>query len=377
MLSVPWINTGLTGRPVLALAVAGAVLPVVAVAWLARRRTNGVPPGRSMSGWRARSVLTRVVPMVVLVLCAQLFAMTALALRVNDVYLFYTSWADLFGRVSQGSAIQTGGLVGQGQGAVRLMTVPSRDTGSQHQVLVWLPPEYSLPRYRDHHFPVVLFLTGQPSTPQTAFRHFSFARKAMEAISSQHVPPFVAVFPTLMISPPRDTECTDVPGGPKAETWLAKDVPRFVTEHLRVSRPGKAWTTMGWSTGGFCSAKLVTSHPSEFGSAVAFGGYFQPVEDKTTGSLFGGRKHLALHNSPAWLYVHRGGLRGSRMLLIAGQQDKQTWRATSQMIRIASGDPSVAHIAFPQGGHNYRNYASYLPDALAWAAQGWPTGSHR
>ncbi|QWZ09960.1 hypothetical protein KRR39_09645 [Nocardioides panacis] len=42
------------------------------------------------------------------------------------------------------------------------------------------------------------------------------------------------------------------------------------------------------------------------------------------------------------------------------------------MIRTTAGDPAVAHISFPRGGHNYRNYASYLAPALVWSAAGWP-----
>lgn len=373
----------LTGKSVFVLAVAGAILPLVAVAWLTWRGNhwqgihgprNKAPesdrPGSHGSG--RRRLMTRVVPTVVLAVCAQLFAMTALALKVNDQYLFYTSWADLAGQVSQQTTIQTKGLVEPGEGSLRVMTVPSRDAGSQRRVLVWLPPQYDLPAYRHHRFPLVMFMTGQPSTPQTAFAHFEFARTATKVISARQAQPFVAVFPTVMIRPPRDTECTDVPRGPQAETWLAKDVPAFITQHFRVEGPGKAWTALGWSTGGFCAAKLVASDPAAFGSAVSFGGYYQPVQDKTTGSLFGGRLRLRLHNSPEWLYTHHQGLRGSSLLLVAGQQDKETWASTNRMIQTAAGDPSVAHIAFPKGGHNYRNYASYLAPSLAWSGARWP-----
>jgi S-formylglutathione hydrolase FrmB len=197
----------------------------------------------------------------------------------------------------------------------------------------------------------------------------------MRLIDANRTQPFIGVFPTLMISPPRDTECTNVPGGPRAETWLARDVPRFTEQHFRVARPGQAWTTMGWSTGGFCAAKLVASHPALFGSAVSLGGYYQPLQDGTTGSLFGGRKRLALYNSPEWLYLHHGGLRGSRLLVVTGRQDRDTWRSTHQMIQTTAGDPAVAHIIFPRGGHNYRNYAAYLAPTLAWGASRWPTSS--
>lgn len=351
---------GLNSRLLFGVVAGGAVLFVVALVWSATRGDGGSKPRRAL--------LT-----VVLVLCAQLFAMAALALKVNNDYRFYTSWGDLTGRVTQRSAIQTGGLVAPGQGTLKVISIPSKDAGSQHQVLVWLPPQYGLPAFRDHHFPVVMFLTGQPSTPELVFARFQFARTAMQEISARRTQPFIAVFPTLMVSPPRDTECTDVPGGPRAEGWLSKVVPTFVERHLRVVRGRSGWTVIGWSTGGFCAAKLVMSHPESFGSAVSFGGYYQPLEDRSTGSLFGGHKQLARLNSPEWLYLHRGGLRGSRLLLVAGRQDKQTWRTTAQMIHIAAGDPAVAHVSFPQGGHNYHNYASYLAASLAWSAVGWPS----
>jgi enterochelin esterase-like enzyme len=354
---------GLTSRTLLVLVFTGGLVSVLGLVWLVAQKG----PARPKS-----AVTRRVLPALVLVLCAQFFAMAALALKVNDVYLFYTSWADLTGRVTQQTPIQTGGLVTRGQGTLRVMTVPSNDTGSQRQVLVWLPPQYDQPGYRHHHFPVVMFLTGQPSTPETAFARFQFARRAMGEIDSRRVPPFIGVFPTLMISPPRDTECTDVPGGPRAESWLVGDVPAFIEQHVRVESRSAAWAVIGWSTGGFCAAKLVTSHPQRFGSAVSLGGYYQPLQDRTTGSLFGGRKRLALLNSPEWLYLHHAGLGGSRLLLIAGRQDKETWSSTARMIRTTAGDPAVAHISFPQGGHNYRNYASYLGASLRWSASGWP-----
>jgi enterochelin esterase-like enzyme len=354
----------LTGTPLFLIAVTAALLPLLGVAWLAIARNTAI---------RRTSVLTRVLPAVALVVCAQLFAMAALALKVNDEYLFYTSWADLTGQVPQDSPIRTQGLVTHGDGTVRVMTAPSSDTGSQHQILVWLPPQYDLPAYQHHRFPVVMFMPGQPSTPLTVFAQYDFAQRATAAIGIHHVQPFIGVFPTLMVSPPRDTECTNVPGGPKAETWLTTDVPNFVEQRFRVASPGKAWTAMGWSTGGFCAAKLVTSHPASFGSAVSFGGYYRPIPGGRGSSLFAGRRGLEHQNSPEWLYAHHAGLRGARMLLIAGRQDKETWASTSRMIRAAAGDPNVAHISFPLGGHNYRNYSAYLPAALRWSAATWPS----
>jgi S-formylglutathione hydrolase FrmB len=220
-----------------------------------------------------------------------------------------------------------------------------------------------------------MFLPGQPSTPAGTFRHFKFASTATRLIDSGRVPPFIAVFPTLMIAPPRDTECTNVPGGPHAESWLERDVPAFVMQHYRADPLGAGWTAIGWSTGGFCATKLLTTHPADYSSAVSFGGYYQPLEDHTTGNLFDGNQRLQRWNSPMWLFQHDqayGGIGQDRMLLVAGMQDKETWPQTQRMLQAVGPDPAVAHIAFPVGGHNYENYSHYLPAALVWSASAWP-----
>ena len=351
----------LMGSPLLVLTATAAVAAVVGAVLLAVRRDGGRP-----------RLLRRGVPVTVLVLLAQTLAVGAFAFAVNDHYAFYTSWADVTGRVSQGTAIATNGLVRPGEGHLKVVTLRKHPGSTDDQVMVWTPPQYDEASYRSRKLPVVMFLPGQPSSPQIVFHQFRFAKVATQEISSGQVPPFVAVFPTLMIAPPRDTECTNVPHGPQAESWLTREVPAYVASHFRVAPPGAAWTAMGWSTGGFCATKVVMTDPRLFGSAASFGGYYQSIEDNTTGNLFGGQARLQRKNSPVWLYGHHGGMRGDRLLLVAGEQDHETWRSTYQMIQAAAGDPSVSHVAFPQGGHNYHNYAAYLGPALRWSARSWP-----
>jgi enterochelin esterase-like enzyme len=352
----------LTGQPLLVLTVVFALLTVLGLVWLVYSAT-GLPPLHR----KRRAVF--VAGAVVLAVLAPAFAVGATGLAVNNDYGFYTSWADLTGSGPAQVAIVTGSLVPPGQGSVRVDTVHAHAGGLDDRVIVWLPPGYDANAARP--YPVVMFLPGQPSSPQGTVRHFQFARIATQLVQSHQVPPFVAVFPTLMIAPPRDTECTDVPGSVQAETWLNTDVPTYVGQHYRVQPPGPDWSLIGWSTGGFCAAKLVAAHPDRFGSATAFGGYFNPVQDQSTGSLFGGQAQRYDHNSPLWLYQHNHGLRGSRLLIVAGQQDAETWGSSQQMMQLAGGDPAVSHLVFPTGGHNYKNYRSYLAQTLVWGAKSW------
>lgn len=352
----------LTGRPLLVLTITVAVVAILGLVFLVLRASGMSPMAR-----RRRVAFVAVA--AALALLGPAFAVGATALVVNNDYGFYTSWADLTGSGPAQVAITTGSLVRPGQGTLEVRTVHAHAGGLDDRVIVWLPPGYDPHAARA--YPVVMFLPGQPSSPQGTFRHFQFARIATQLVQNHQLPPFVAVFPTLMISPPRDTECTNIPGGIQAESWLNTDVPAYVTSQYHVRPPGPDWSLIGWSTGGFCAAKLVTAHPGRFGSATAFGGYFNPIQDQTTGNLFGGLPQAYDQNSPLWLYRHNGGLGGSRLLVVAGRQDGETWPDSQRMLALTSQDPNVSHLVFPTGGHNYKNYRSYLGQALVWGARSW------
>lgn len=324
--------------------------------------------------------LRRVSAVLALGLIGQASAVLATGLVVNTQYDFYTSWNDLLGTAAPPVAISTGGLVMPGSGRLELFRVPTPGVRDS-QVMAWLPPEYDLPQYSHQRFPVVVFLPGSPGTPDATFAAFRFANHAMPEILSGRVPPFVALFPTLTVDPPRDTECTNIPGGPSALNWLARAVPRFVVRHLRVAAQGRNWSVMGWSTGGFCAAKLLLTNPQDYSSAVGFGAYYEPLEDATTGRLFGGSSPAADAASPLWSansplsQYRQHGLGADHLLVIAGKQDIWSWPSSAAMGAAARSDSAVSTIFFPVGGHNFRDYRVYLGPALDWAAKFWTFGA--
>lgn len=343
----------LTGTPLLIVALGlAAALPVLLAIWW-RRRTRG-------------SWLSALGHGAAVLLC-QLLAASALFLWVNRQYVFYTSWSDLAGRNPGPATVQTSGLVPRGSGRVQVLDVPGRTPADPtRQALVWLPPRYDQMAAQGTSLPVVMVLPGQPSTPEVMFRHYDFGKIAAAEITAGHLHPFIAVFPPLMTDPPRDTECTDIPGGPQAQTWLTTSVYQATQHSFRTD--SAPWSIVGWSTGAFCAAKLVLTHPRQYQAAAAFGGYYAPLTDKTTGDLFHRSRAARNANSPVWLYQH-GGLHGRRLLLVSGRQDRGSWPATQQMLRATAGDPNVSSLTFPTGGHNYRNYRRFLPDALQWLDQ--------
>jgi hypothetical protein len=296
----------LTGVPLLLLAITlAAALPAL-LAWWWHRKAH--------TSWLAAA------SHLAAVLLCEVFAASALFLWVNDQYGFYTSWSDLIGAPTKGVTIRSNGLVPPGAGRVEILTVKGRtQTDPVRQTLVWLPPQYDQAAYRTARFPVVMVLPGQPSTPEAMLRQYDFARTAVAEISAGRIKPFVAVLPPLMTNPPRDTECTNIVGGPQAQTWLTSTIHTAVQNSLRTAPA--PWSVMGWSTGAFCSAKLVLTHPHEYQAAVAFGGYFSVLTDKTTGDLFHGSTAARQANSPIWLYQHGGYMGASYLWSPAGR----TW----------------------------------------------------
>lgn len=331
---------------------------VVVVSWLRSRRLQ---PERS---W-LRRLLSAVGSLAVIVLC-QTLAVGTVFLVVNRSYGFYTTWDEVFGvQRNQPVSIQDGGF-DAGTGRVETVSIHGAVSGVDGEALVWLPRQYFQPAYANRKFPVLMVLPGQPSTPGIMYNEYHIGRVASQAIDSGAVKPFIAVLPPIMINPPRDTECVNVPHGPQAESWLTKDVVAAVNARYRTPPLGKNWSVMGWSTGGLCASKLALRYPKLFAAGVSFGGMGTAYTDKTTGDLFGGSMKLRKANSPFDLYRGNPGTKGTKLMFIAGQQDKEVWTSLTPLLALAQGDPNVTVASFSAGGHNDKIYSSYLPSVLNW-----------
>jgi enterochelin esterase-like enzyme len=309
---------------------------------------------------------------VVAVLLCQAVAVLATGVVLNRSFLFYNSWSDLLGRKETGqmAAISAGSLVpaNGSQGRIVALTVHGKVSGATEEVLVWLPPQYDEPAYKKTAFPVLMALPGQPGTPAGIFKTLDFGANAMAAIGRRTTTPFVAVFPPLSIAAPRDTECTDIPHGPQADSWLSTDVREDVIRHFRVT--ANHWSTIGWSTGGFCAAKMLLRHPTTFGAAVSLGGYFDAEQDHTTGTLFNHSQVLKNQNSPLWLLQHSIAY-PIHLLIVTSKADRDSWSGifyadAKKMVAVAVGVPGVDTILLPTGGHNFTTYGPTVGPALDW-----------
>lgn len=352
-------SVSLTGAPLTILLVVAAIALPIALALSWRRL-----PGR-IGGAALR---------IGLILCCQAVAVSAAGIALNRAFMFYDSWDELLGHQRGGGQVVAVADAGQlvppdgSQGRVRILTVHGKVSGATEQVLVWLPPGYDAAAEAKTRFPVLMVLPGQPGTPAGIFKTLTLGSNAMQAIKSGQVKPFVAVIPPLSIAQPRDTECTDIPHGPQADSWLSTDVKEAVIKHFRVT--SGHWSTIGWSTGAFCASKMLLRHPTSFVAAVSIGGYFGAEQDHTTGNLFNHSRVLRNENSPLWLIRHTLSY-PVHLLIITSKGDRESWNGVhyadaERALAAASGIPGVSTIVLPSGGHNFDTYAPTVAPALGW-----------
>jgi enterochelin esterase-like enzyme len=323
-----------------------------------------------------------------LIALCQFSAVTLTAVVLNDQFTFYESWADLVGQnAQQGGTVQSdpAGVHGvtpvdpsisatthvpelgpiPGTGRILHEQVRGPHSGVSAKIWVLLPEGYDQAANRERNYPVVMFLPGYPGTPTTWLHALDLERVMDAEVVAGHVQPFIAVLPTMNVAAPRDTECADVPGGPQVDTWLGTDVPQIVHAQTRSLPPGVGWGVTGYSTGGFCAAKLVLRHPESFRSGAVLSGYFSPSVDVTTGDLYGGSLRLKQQNDPQWLVSHQPTPESS-LLTVWSAQDPETAVPTQTFLRSVRPPLRADEIRLARGGHNTDVWLGVLPLVLRW-----------
>ncbi|HET7822437.1 MAG TPA: alpha/beta hydrolase-fold protein [Ornithinibacter sp.] len=341
-------------------------------------------------GWPHRGPTTlrlagRAVPVLVLNGVVVLICLAVL----NDQYLFYTSWSDLLGARQTQAVAHHGGTTAAafaasakgpglaGLGGVRDYALPQPGQRLQHYtvvdpasgaalpVLVHLPAGYDPTGGRT--YPVIMGMHTWPGVAQSFTRAPFLA--TIDALTATHrLAPSIVVIP--QINDPRtiDTECVNgPPGDPQADTWLAKVVPQWAVEHLRVQTQRTSWTTLGNSYGGWCAASVAMRHPDVFGGAVVFEGYFEPdflagYDPLGPAQLKGyDLVHLAAHAPPP-----------IAMWVFASRQDSLAYPTTARFLAAARSPLSVSATIVKVGGHRTSIYSPYVRPALQWLASTLP-----
>jgi S-formylglutathione hydrolase FrmB len=184
----------------------------------------------------------------------------------------------------------------------------------------------------------------------------------LSQIDAHRSRPMVLVMLRPTVVPPRDTECTDVPAGPQTLTYFGEDVPRTVSQDLRVRPTG--WGAIGDSTGGYCATKLLLTHSSVFTAGVSLSGYYHTLRDRTTGNLWGGSPMLRNLNDPEWLVGHQPQPPVSLFATIgAAEKGASGIRDTRRFAALVHAPMSMTTVVIP-GGHNFASWSTVMPQAL-------------
>lgn len=361
---------GLTSNKVLALAVLAAVALFATTIWLW--------PRLSSRSWRA--VLGR----VGLLLATQLVLFASVGLAANKSFLFYGSWADLFGQEQEMGVVVdhsagsksvklvdklqpdvAGGSKPSAGGQIQKVVVAGEKSKIDSPAYVYLPPEYFQPAYAKKTFPAAVVLTGYPGTAENLFKGLKYPRTAHQQTKDGKMRPMVLVMLRPTIAPPRDTECVDVPGGPQTETFFAKDLPAAISETYRVGKQPRNWGFIGNSTGGYCALKIAMHHPEQFSASVGLSAYYKAAEDPTTGDLFQGNKAERKRANLLWSLDHLPQGRSS-FLVTTSKQGEGNLKGTMNFIKKVKKPARVSSITLENGGHNFNTWRREIPPALAW-----------
>ncbi|MFF8555091.1 alpha/beta hydrolase [Streptomyces sp. NPDC015501] len=322
-----------------------------------------------------------------LLLATQLTLFAAVGLAANNAFLFYGSWADLFGREqelgvvtdhAEGAAgsphlarIATrrpdvpGGRTPSAGGRIDQVVVSGRRSGIEAPAYVYLPPEYFRAAYAGRTFPAAVVLTGYPGTAENLLKGLRYPQTAHERVRAGKARPMILVMLRPTVAPPRDTECVDVPGGPQTETFFAKDLPEAVADSYRVGKEARDWGIIGNSTGGYCALKIGMLHPDRYAASAGLSAYYEAAEDPTTGDLFHGRRELRDRADLMWNLENRPP-RGGSFLVTTSREGEDNLRSTMRFIEKVKAPARVSSIVLDSGGHNFTTWRREIPPALEW-----------
>jgi len=310
--------------------------------------------------WDRRRVIGRVAMAAAVVLAVTSTA----ALQLNSLVEAYPNWSSLFdhsggpGRDENlpGQPPAHGG--GPGRGRIVTVMVAGVASGMSMPMIIYLPAAYDTPEGEGLKFPVIEGLHGYPGTPEAWVRRLDIAGHLDREIAAGRMAPTVVLLPYQTTKLMLDTECTDLTRGPRAETYLTRDVRQWAIDHLRVRADGAGWGLIGYSAGGFCAMNLALKHPDLYAAGASLSGESEPGIKVGDGSE-------RTTNSISWRLTHRPP--PPVALYVAWSRDETAARLGSQRVaRLAKAPLLVTTATVAHGGHSLTVWQQLETPALDW-----------
>jgi len=345
--------------------------------------------GRSLGKIAARAGLLLTVNVLVLLTAAT---------QLNAQFLFFADWTDLSGAFTgsyAATALNRGATASHAAkvkvAGPRATEAPQRPplptgvvspsgvisyevkgplSGITGTVIVQLPPGYTSPANASVDYPVLETFGGYPGGPQGWITVMHLGDVIAQQVASKRMGSVLIVSPQVEIPAGVDTECVNGSAPkPQVETWLAQDVPNWVTRTFRVGTDRASWATIGLSAGGWCAAMLTMLHPAQYAAAIAFGGYFRPdfgpyYEPYPPNSRLEARYDLVALASRAPPAV--------AIWLETSHADALSYPSSAAFLKAVKPPLAVQATVLQHAGHRLSVFYDLLPGSLAWLGANVP-----
>jgi S-formylglutathione hydrolase FrmB len=335
------------------------------------------------STWRQRATGVAGVLLVVALASVQINAYYGLNRTVSD--LFGTAVAriptlepDLMRQSREDDAgVPLLGWAPQGElpdgGVLRKSAIPGTLSGmNTRDAYIYLPPAY----FSDNRpaLPVLVLVAGQPGGPADWVTGGTL-QDHMDSFARSHggVAPVVVV-PDPNGSQSANTMCMDSRIA-KADTYLSRDVPEWISATLSVDVNHSHWAIGGFSFGGTCALQMGTRHPGLYPSVLSFSGEAEPAiakeRQKTIDAAFPGDPDAFERQTPLAIMKERR-FESSGVYLTAGQDDHEFLAYLHTLAAAAreAGFTVRAH-EVENTGHSWDTSSKRIADALQFLAERW------
>lgn len=233
---------------------------------------------------------------------------------------------------------------------------------------VYLPPAYTAkPRPR---LPVIVLLSGQPGTPRDWYDAGGIVEN-MDAFARAHngLAPIVVMADQLGATT-ANTLCLDSKLG-QSETYLARDVPKWIKERLTVDERREAWTIAGFSHGGTCAVQLAVRAPDVYGNFINLSGQREPTlgtRADTVKAAFGGDEAAFIRVNPMDILA-RQRFPQTAGVIVAGRDDALYRPADAEVFEACRKAGMDVQWKELPGGHDWNVWRPGFYSSLPWLAQ--------
>ena len=327
-----------------------------------------------------------------LLLLTNVLVVLMVATQLNASFLFFADWTDLRGAITgtvtrtalskgatakeaaattvRGPSAISAHLVrvlpagGTPQGRAIAYTVVGSASGITGTVLVELPVGYLAAGNGATRYPVLETFQGYPGGAGTWIYTMDLGGAIAQQVSQRRMRSALIVSPQVEVPPGVDTECVNGrPGLPQLETWLAQDVPNWVTHNFRVYTDRSSWAAIGLSAGGWCAAMIAMLHPAQFAAGIVMGGYFRP-QFSTAYEPYPPKDPLASRYDLVAVTAHSPP--PVAMWLETSHADPISYSTSAALLNVTRPPLSIDATVLQHAGHRFSLWQALLPNSLTW-----------